>query len=185
MLVTLSLTHSLSLSLSLSDLGTFLRPPTSCTKKVFFSPLHLPATRKSSSKDTLTQLRDGGFEGCWGGKGDPYLHSVLHRLQATLARCSLATREGLLVQFTGKRRESRVCKPWAWRGQGGSPRAPDKPELQRGQARKEDQLKRIWKSVAPEFSPSHILAPQLQVSQGGLRHLGTGQQPSILYSLSC
>lgn len=33
------------LSLLLSDLGTFLRLPTSCTKKVLFSPLHLCASK--------------------------------------------------------------------------------------------------------------------------------------------
>lgn len=39
--------------------------------------------------------------------------SVDHR---PLARCSLAAGEGPLVQFTGKRGESKVCKPWVWCG---------------------------------------------------------------------
>lgn len=72
--------------------------------------------------------------------------SVDHR---PLARCSLAAREGPLVPFTGKRGESKVCKPW----HGGTSEDHHKPQTSQSyrggrQEKKEDQLERVQKAVA-------------------------------------
>lgn len=90
-----------------SRLRYFPETSTSCTKKVLFSPPHLPAPCKPFSQDTPTQPWDGGFEGCWCEEESPHLHLVLFRPQTPLTRCcSLAAREGPLAWFTGERGES-------------------------------------------------------------------------------